>query len=78
MLEESRVRLSSSMVRVLQAQGAPDVLKPHFFSGVMGSINECDPLPATECQVGSVCLMVTWLQFPSNINVKYNVHKHRQ
>jgi hypothetical protein len=70
-LEESRARLSAFMVRYLRAKGPPRFFKSFHFADVMRSINGHDLLPATECQIEFVCMMVTWLQFPSNINVRY-------
>ena len=46
-----------------------------FFADVMESINgRRDPLPAAGVKQ-HICMMVTWLQFPSNTNATYNVHK---
>lgn len=75
MLEDSRAYLCAFMVSCLYDRRGPfEVLKPSPFADVMESINpgRRDPLLGTECQAGFVWVLVTWLQFPSNINVMYN------
>lgn len=79
MLEDSRARLSSFMVRRFASKGGhpAEVLKPLLFADVMKSINEHDPpLLGAECRTRLRCLMVTWLQFPSNINVRWVQRKY--
>ena len=59
----------------LRAGRSFETLIPYLFVGVMESINgRRDPLPAAGVKQ-HICMMVTWLQFPSNTNVTYNVHK---
>ena len=76
MLEESRGYLPSFMVKcVYEQESLPRPSVPYFFADVMESINgRRDPLPAVGVKQ-HICMMVTWLQFPSNTNVTYNVHK---
>lgn len=72
------MHLSSFMVRYLyERRGPSEALNPRlFFADVMESIDgRRDPLPATES--GWICMDdggMPWLQFPSNINITYNVY----